>query len=139
METPTDTILAEEVIESVEVKELRELRKKVNHLEKVFVDIDILEQRILDKITKLYYLSIFSQVFEGFVTKPKIKKVVREVLEEEKRKKVYPDDLICGCKSSVHYGKTYREIKHRMDNEVPKYDFHAWEKRCGANWVKELN
>ena len=111
------------VVETVEIKDLRELRGKVNNIEKRLVDIDILEQRVIER----------SSYIEKLEEEIRILKNEKTVIKEKK----YPDDLLCDCKRSVHYGKKYKEIKQLMDNQ--NYDFHAWVKRCPVNWVENVN
>jgi hypothetical protein len=130
---------AEEVVETEEIKLLRELREKVNNLEKRLIDIDILEQKVIEKVKNFDFFTMILQVFNSFMIKNTVEKdIVKITLEKTViKEKKYPDDLLCGCKASYHYGKTYKEIKQSMDNE--NYDFHAWEKRCPVNWVENVN
>lgn len=137
----SDVIEAEEP-EWVEVKQLNELREKVNNLEKILIDIDILEQKVIEKVKNFDFFTMILQVFNSFMIKNTVEKDVKDILKitVEKtvvKEKKYPYDLLCGCKGSVHYGKKYKEIKQLMDNQ--NYDFHAWEKRCPANWVENVN
>jgi hypothetical protein len=131
---------AEEVVETVEIKDLRELRGKVNNIEKRLVDIDILEQRVIEKV-KNYFFTMILQLFNSFMIKNTVEKDVKDIVNITLEKNVikekkFPDDLLCDCKGSVHYGKKYKEIKQLMDNQ--NYDFHAWEKRCPVNWVENV-
>lgn len=132
---------AEEVVESEEIKLLRELREKVNNIEKRLVDIDILEQWVIEKVKNFDFFTVILQGLSRFMIKNSVEKDVKDILKitVEKtvvKEKKYPDDLLCSCKSSVYYGKKYKEIKQEMDND--NYDFHAWEKRCPVNWVETL-
>ena len=133
---------AKEVDETVEIKSLRELREKVNNLEKRLIDIDILEKGVIKKVKGFDFFTMILQVFHiilCFMKKNKVEKdIVKITIEKEviKEKKI-PDDLLCGCECSIHYGEKYKEIKKLMDNH--NYDFYAWEKRCPVNWVKKVD
>ena len=133
---------AEEVVESEEIKLLRELREKVKNIEKRLVDIDILEQWVIEKVKNFDFFTVILQGLSRFMIKNSVEKDVKDILKitVEKtviKEKKYPEDFLCGCKGSAHYGKKYKEIKQLMDNQ--NYDFHAWEKRCPANWVENVN
>ena len=130
---------AEEVVESEEIKLLRELKEKVNNIEKRLVDIDILEQRIIEKVKNFDFFTVILQGLSRFIIKNSVEKDIVKITVEKTviKEKKYPEDFLCGCKGSAHYGKKYKEIKQLMDNQ--NYDFHALEKRCPANWVENVN